>query len=55
MICNHVSWFDSNILFKYYKIAFIMDQGFKKIPVFGTLCKVLDSVFINVRGTPEAR
>lgn len=55
MICNHVSWFDSNILFKYYKIAFIMDQGFKKIPVFGTLCRVLDSVFINVRGTAEAR
>jgi hypothetical protein len=55
MISNHVSWIDSQLLFKYFKIAFIMDQGYKKIPVFGTLCSVLDSMFINVRGTADAR
>ena len=55
MISNHVSWIDSQILFKYYSLAFIIAKIYKKIPVFSSLAQTIDSVFIDRGGSVEAR
>ena len=55
MIGNHVSWLDSMTTTKYYDLAFTLKAEMKNFPIFGTLAKVVDSIFIQRAGTPEAR
>ena len=55
MIANHVSWLDSMVTSKYYELAFTLKAEMRTFPLFGTLAKVVDSIFIPRGGSPEAR
>jgi 1-acyl-sn-glycerol-3-phosphate acyltransferase len=55
MICNHVSWVDSQVLYKYFSVAFIISKEFKSIPIFSTLAKIIDSLFIERGSSKEKR
>lgn len=53
IVCNHVSWLDPLILIYIITPAFAPTAEYKNVPVFGTICKVLDSIFID-RGADDA-
>ena len=55
MICNHVSWIDTQNLYQFYKLAFSLDMGFKKTPLMGNLGSMVDSIFIPRGGNDEGR
>jgi len=55
MLCNHVSWLDTQILYKYYKVAFTLDIGFKKAPLMGSLGDIVDSIYLPRSSSDEKR
>ena len=55
IISNHVSWIDTQCLYKYFKLAFSLDMGFKKAPLMGNLGNVVDSIYLPRGGTDEKR
>ena len=55
MICNHVSWLDTQILLKYFNLSFTLAKPFKKVPLFGTLAQTIDTIFIERGGSAEDR
>ena len=55
MVGNHVSWLDSMVTTKYYELAFTLKSEMRNFPLFGTLAKVVDSIFISRGGTDEDR
>jgi len=54
LISNHVSWLDTQILYKYYQVAFTLDVGFKRAPLMGNLGNIVDSIYLP-RGTDDTK
>ena len=52
IVSNHCSWLDSLILIKYITPAFAPTAYFLTVPIFGKVCSMLDSIFID-RGADE--
>lgn len=55
IVSNHCSWLDALILIKYITPAFAPTAYFKTVPIFGTVCSMLDSIFIDRGADQEAR
>jgi hypothetical protein len=55
IICNHVSWSDTQCLYQYFKLAFTLDIGFKKAPLMSNLGNIVDSIYLPRGGTDEKR
>ena len=55
VICNHVSWLDTHVLYKYYRLAFSLDIGFKRAPIMSNIANVIDSIYIPRGGTDDKR
>ena len=55
IICNHVSWIDTQCLYQYFQLAFTLDIGFKKAPLMANLGNVVDSIYLPRGGTEEKR
>lgn len=53
IVCNHVSWLDPFVMVHVMMPAFTPTIGYKNVPLFGTICSVLDSIFVD-RGADEA-
>lgn len=52
IVSNHVSWLDPLILIYIITPAFAPTSYFKTVPIFSTVCAMLDSIFID-RGADE--
>lgn len=55
IISNHVSWLDSVILLKNMRPAFAASSEFENVPLLGTLCSAIDSIFIPRGGSEEKK
>jgi len=55
IVSNHVSWLDPVVMLYNIRPAFAPSEEFKRVPLIGTLCDVIDSIYIPRGGSPEKR
>lgn len=55
IICNHVSWIDTQNLYQFFKLAFTLDIGFKNAPLMSNLGNIVDSIYLPRGGTEEKK
>lgn len=55
IVSNHVSWLDPVVLLYNIRPAFAPSEEFRNVPLIGTLCDVIDSIYIPRGGSPERR
>lgn len=55
VVCNHISWIDTMCLYQYYKLAFSLDIGFKRVPLMGKLGDLIDSIYLPRGSSQEKR
>lgn len=51
IVSNHVSWLDPVVLLYNIRPAFAPSEEFRRVPLIGTLCEVIDSIFIPRGGS----
>jgi 1-acyl-sn-glycerol-3-phosphate acyltransferase len=55
IVSNHVSWLDPVVLIKQLRPAFAPAADFENVPLLGTLCSAIDSIFIPRGGSEEKK
>ena len=55
IVSNHVSWLDVVVLITNFRPSFAPAKDFEHVPLLGTLCKALDSIFIPRGGSEEKK
>jgi 1-acyl-sn-glycerol-3-phosphate acyltransferase len=55
IVSNHCSWLDAVVLIKNVRPAFAPSAEFENVPLLGTLCKTIDSIFIPRGGSEEKK